>query len=175
MAKAMVKCLYCGEMFDRNDPNIKFIKPTQRRYAHLHCAQQHDANMTQEDKDKASLFKYIKDLLGSDYDYKKVEKQVAKYKNEENYTYSGMEKTLRYFYDVKGNSTEGANGGVGIIPYIYKEAYQYFYKLHLAQVANHNIINYQPTVKKITIVSPRTTQRPPRLFNIDREEEDGKS
>ena len=41
-------------------------------------------------------------------------------------TYSGMTGTLVYFYDIKGNSIEKANDGIGIIPWTYEEAKKYF-------------------------------------------------
>lgn len=31
-----------------------------------------------------------------------------------------------YFFDIKQNSIEKANNGIGIVPYIYEEANQYF-------------------------------------------------
>ena len=34
--------------------------------------------------------------------------------------------TLRYFYDVKKGDKEKANGGIGIIPFIYKDAENYW-------------------------------------------------
>ena len=69
MAKAMVKCPYCGKSFDRLDPMIKFIK-VGRRYAHVKCYNEHEASMTQEEKDLRDLYAYIKDLLGVEYNFK---------------------------------------------------------------------------------------------------------
>lgn len=51
------------------------------------------------------------------------------YIREYQYTYSGMLKALVYFYEVKGNNKNKANGGIGIIPFIYKDAYNYYYNL----------------------------------------------
>ena len=169
MAKALVKCLYCGETFDRNDSSIEWVKPTARRYAHKACADKHDKNMSQDEKDEASLYKYIKELLGNSYEYMRVKKQVEKYRKEYHYSFSGIEKTLRFFYEIKGNSIDKANGGIGIVPYVYNQAYDYFYKLYLAQNANRDVVNYKPKVETIIIKSPRTTHRQPRLFDIDKE------
>ena len=49
-----------------------------------------------------------------------------------------MLKTLIYWYEIKGNSTEKANGGIGIIPYVYKDASEYYYSIYLAQIANRD-------------------------------------
>ena len=51
---------------------------------------------------------------------------MESYKKEKEYSYSGMRKTLKYFFEVRGNSIEKANGGIGIIPYVYDEAYIYW-------------------------------------------------
>ena len=50
MAKHMVKCLYCGQMFDANTE--PFVKPNARRYAHVACARTEEETQTQEEKDK---------------------------------------------------------------------------------------------------------------------------
>ena len=49
-----------------------------------------------------------------------------------------MLKALIYFYEVKGNSVEKANGGIGIIPWIYKDAYNYYYDLWMIKQRNKN-------------------------------------
>ena len=85
-----------------------------------------------------------------------------------------MLKTLIYWYEVKGNSTEKANGGIGIIPFVYKQACDYYYSLYLAISANENkdISEYKPIVREIVIESPRAFVKKPRLFNLDDAEGD---
>lgn len=41
-------------------------------------------------------------------------------------TYKGIYLSLKYWYDVKKNGIERSNGGIGIVPYIYKEASAYW-------------------------------------------------
>ena len=60
--KHMVKCLYCGQMFDASIES--FVKPNPRRYAHTTCANTVEENQTQEEKDKQELENYIKELFG---------------------------------------------------------------------------------------------------------------
>lgn len=174
MAKAMVKCPYCEERFDRNDPSILFVK-LGRRYAHKSCYEKHEATMSQEEKDLRDLYEYIKTLLGTDYNFKKVERQIKEYKgykdgNDMPYTYSGMLASLRWFYEIKGNSKEAANGGIGIIPYIYNDAKKYYYNLFLAQKKNENIKKYVVTTEEITITSPIMIQPKPKLWFQDEED-----
>ena len=104
----------------------------------------------------------------------KIKKQIANFKKEYNYTYSGMLKTLIWWFDVKKNSIEKANGGIGIVPFVYQEAWNYYYTLYLAEVANsiEDIENYTIKTQEITIPSPRIEVTPPKLFNMDKWEEE---
>ena len=169
MAKAIVKCLYCGEQFDRNDPSNHFIK-VGRRYAHQKCAEEYNNSLTQEQKDLKDLIDYIKILLKEDYNFMKVKKQIEDYHKKYDYSYSGMLRSLKWFYEIKNNSIDKANGGIGIIPFIYNDAYKYYYNIYLAQQKNKDIENYHTRITEITIQSPRMYVRPPQLFNLDQEE-----
>ena len=168
----MVKCTVCGKQFDRD--KIQAVKSGARRYAHYSCLPEGElvplANPI--DEDLVKLESYIENLLGEDYNPARVKKQIKDYKNEYNYTYSGMLKTLIWFYEIKGNSKEKANGGIGIIPFVYKDACNYYYSLYLAQIANESISeeSYKPTVREIEISSPEVYRRPQKLFNVEEEE-----
>ena len=104
-------------------------------------------------EDLLKLEAYIEDLLGKDYNHAKVKKQIKDFKNDYDYSYSGMLKTLVWFYDIKGNPKEKANGGIGIIPFVYKDALNYYYSLYLAQIANEKVGSYKLEVKEIEIES----------------------
>lgn len=168
MAKCMVKCPYCGQRFDRNNPDIKWIK-IGRRYAHEKCYNEYQASLTQEEKDLNALIEYIKNLLGDDYVFMKVKKQIQQYHKDYKFTYSGMLSSLKYFYEVKGNSIDKANGGIGIIPYIYKDAYNYYFAIYQAQQKNKNVSDYKVKVQEITIPSPRMFVPKPHLWFEDEE------
>ena len=170
----MVKCPYCNETFDRNDPAIKFVK-LGRRYAHQSCHIKHEASMTQEEKDLRDLYEYIKLLFGVDYNFKKVERQIKEYKqykdgNDLPYTYSGMLASLRWFYEIKGNNKDAANGGIGIIPYIYNDAKKYYYNIYLAKEKNKEVKDYKVQVEEITITPPKIIESKPKLWFEDEED-----
>lgn len=155
MAKHIVKCLYCGETFDAS--TTPFVKPRSNRYAHIACAEKAEQQKTQEEKDKEILEKYIKELFGISSIPVKIRKQIQIYRDENNYTYSGMYKTLKYFFEIKGNSIEKANGGIGIIPYIYEESFLYWRALWEAKQRNENIQieKYILPAKKVHIKQPK--------------------
>ena len=142
-------------VFDRD--KVPFKQISERRYAHLTCALAAENEKSQAEKDKEDLEKYIMELLGEEYISPRVRKQMNSYVDEYNFTYSGMKKALVYFYEVKGNDKSKAKGGIGIIPYVYRDAYNYYYSLWLANQKNeHKVItDYKPVVREVRIPPPQ--------------------
>lgn len=167
----IVTCVYCKKQFNRDkEPTVQV---SAKRYAHKECAESKVDNRPQEEKDLEALENYIKKLFEEDYVNARVRKQIKDYKSTYNYTYSGMLKTLIWWYEIKGNSTEKANGGIGIIPFIYKDAHDYYLSLYLAQLANEDKeINTESMIRNITILSPRTHVAAPRLFDLGDDEDE---
>ena len=96
MAKHMVKCPICNQMFDANTE--PYVMINSRRYAHESCFQSsHDQEMKIK-KDIATLEAYIKELFGYKTLPEKVNRQIKQYINEKNYSYSGIYKTLKYWF-----------------------------------------------------------------------------
>lgn len=175
MAKAMVKCFYCGQSFDRNSE--PFAKPKGNRYAHIACHEKAQANKTKEERDYEELIEYIKHLLGNTLN-PRVWKQLKEYgeakddQGKNMYSYSGIHKTLQWWYELKGNPIEKANGGIGIVPYVYDQACQYYYALYLAALSNadKDVAQCVTKVREFIISPPVIERRQPRLFNLDYEE-----
>lgn len=174
-----VKCAICGETFDRD--KIQAVKYGARRYAHLRCKPDGELVTVETDPEKIKeqqalndLEMYTKELLQDDYNPAKIRKQINEYHQKYGYSYDGMKKTLIYWYEIKGQSKEKANGGIGIIPFIFNDARNYYYSLYLAQMANKDVQpGYRPMVKEIEIISPRAEIKKLRLFNVTEDEEDG--
>lgn len=166
-----VKCLYCGQIFDRD--KVPFIQVSKRRYAHKECSISEDEKKLQENKDREELYDYIMKLFNISFVDPKIQKQIKKYIEENNYTYSGIKKALVYFFEIKGNSVEKANGGIGIVPYVYTQAYNYYYSLWLAQQKNEDKVvqEYIPKVKEIVIPIPEKNPRKRKLFSFLDDEE----
>ena len=168
----IVTCIYCKQRFDRD--KFPFIQVSARRYAHQECSLTEDQKKSKEEQDKEDLEQYIMQLFKVDYIDARIRKQIKQYREEYNYTYSGIRKALIYFYEVKGNSIEKANGGIGIVPYVYKDAYNYFYDLWLAKQKNKDVKAelYVPQVKEIVIKRPERKIKKRLLFTfLDEEQE----
>ena len=167
-----VKCIYCNQIFDRD--KIPNVQVSSRRYAHKECSISENNKLIQQEKDKEALNDYIKKLFKLDYVDARIQKQIKQYIEEYNYTYSGIHKALIYHFEIKGGSIDKANGGIGIVPYVYQAAYRYYYTLWEAQQKNQNIVinDYIPEVKEIIIPIPQRKVKKRKLFSfLDEEEE----
>lgn len=170
MAK-LVKCVYCQNHFDREKEETVSISA--RRYAHKSCHDAYGAKKTQEELDYEALENYIKKLFNEPFVSAQVKKQIKDYRSEYQYTYTGILKTLIYWYEVKGNSILDKNQyGIAIVPYIYKQASEYYYALFIAQQANSDkhIEDFIPQTKEVVISTPTTTVKPRRLFKFSEAE-----
>ena len=167
-----VTCVYCKQKFDRD--KLPFIQISAKRYAHQECSLTEDEKKNKEEQDKIDLENYIMSLFKTDYIDAKIRKQIKQYKEEYNYTYSGIRKALVYFFEIKGNSIEKANGGIGIVPYVYQQAYNYYLALWQAQQKNQDkiIVDYIPKVKEVIIQKPQRKIKKQNLFTfLDEEKE----
>lgn len=169
----IVTCVYCKQKFDRD--KHPFVQVAARRYAHSECLSAENQELPQEEIDKQNFEKYVMELLGETFINARVRKQMNQFIQEYNYSYSGMLKTLIYFYEVRGNPKSKANSGIGIVPFVYGEAYHYFHALWSAQQINldKDISRYIPKVKEVTIDPPQRNLRKKKLFSfLDEEETD---
>lgn len=170
-----VKCLYCGKKFDAkpNEEDIVWFKPRSNRYAHIECKEQQSEEDNAEAKAFDELYRYVKKEQGENFNFVQFQRVTDAWKKDYNYTYSGMLKSLLYFYEVKGNSKEKfKEGSIGIIPFCYVQAYNYYYGIYLAsQRAGTGTYNSEAK-REITIDAPAAKVKPPKLFNLDMEDED---
>jgi len=174
MAAHIVKCLYCGKQFDAQEDgkDIIWFKPRANRYAHIECGKQQEANKTQEEKDFDLLYNYVKKEQGNNFNFVRFKKTIEAWKKDYNFTYNGMYYTLIYFYEVKGNSKARLiKGSVGIIPFCYKEAENYYYNIYIAS-KRAGTGTYDASKKRFVEIEPPIARtKPPKLFNLDMEDD----
>lgn len=162
------KCAVCGQDFDRD--KIQAVKYGARRYAHYTCAPDKELVPLPPPKEKTEdqlILEYCSNLFGSSMNAAMIKRQIKIFVKDYGYTKSGILKTLQYWYDIKHNDISKSNGAIGIVPYVFNDAKQYYFQLFVAQESNKNIISYKPKIEDVTIPSPRMFVRPPRLFNME--------
>lgn len=164
-----VVCAYCKKPMSKKNEDCIMIG--NNKYVHKACQELEEKR---EKTDKEQLEDYIKDLFQISYIDPRVKGQIKKYIDEYNYTYSGIRKALIYHYEIKGGDKSKANGGIGIVPYVYQNAYEYHYNLWLAQQKNKDVevTLYAPKVKEIVIPRPQRKVKKRQLFTfLDEDEE----
>lgn len=151
----IVTCYYCNGRFDRDKE--PFVQVSARRYCHKRCApKEQQIVISQEEQDYNDLIKYIEQLFKAPV-LPNVIKQIKDYKQNYGYSYSGIKKTLYWFYELKRNSVKKANKMIGIVPYVYDQALDYYYHLYLGQIAAAEDSIPIPPTQKIIIQSPVCT------------------
>ena len=172
-----VTCIYCKKTFNKSQEEFKLF--SNGRYAHKNCF---DLEQSRELTDQEKLEKYIMKLFGTDYVYARIQRQIKDYVTNHGFTYSGIHKALIYYYEVKGNKfDEGkAQGGIGIVPFVYQHAYNYYYAIWEAQQKQQHIHDassleeYLPKVIEVHIPPPERQEKKRKLFTfLDEEEVNG--
>lgn len=163
-------CFWCHQAIYPNQPDVIAMPQLKDRYVHKKCNETHP----QDDKDEIML--YIIKLYGlkDDYILPKFMLQLSNFEKQYHFTYSGMLKALKYWYEVKKNPVN-KDFGLGIIPHIYKQAYDHYYALWLANEQNKgkDLNEYIPKDIVVTIKSPQRQIEKRPLFNfLDDEEEE---
>ena len=170
-----VKCVYCKKEFDRDKE--PFVALSARRFAHPECVKEEEKRQVQEEKDRIALENYIKNLFHIQEVDIRTKKLIETYRSDYKYTYSGILKTLIYWYEIKKNSIETSNGSIGIVPYIYQQSNNYYYGLWLAQQTNRGkkIEDYLPKDIGVVIQPPKRKVKKKSSFDFldDDEVEDG--
>jgi hypothetical protein len=166
--KTSTTCFWCHQAIYPGQADIIEMPQLKGRYVHKKCNEQHPAD------DKEELIVYLIKLydLKDDYVLPKFSLQLSDFEKQYNFTYSGMLKSLKYWYEIKKNPVN-KNYGLGIIPHIYKQAHDYYYALWMAQQQNKekNINDYIPKDIEIIIPPPKRQITKRKLFTFLDEEE----
>lgn len=111
-----VKCPECGSYNDKENT----VESNGRYYCPI-CYE----NKQKEANDYKQLIAYVCELYQIEAPTGWMLKQVKDFKEQFHYTYRGMKTTLNYFYEIEGNDPADSLG-VGIIPFVYDEAKQFY-------------------------------------------------
>ena len=173
MGKHLVKCAICGETFDLN--LVQGVKHGARRYSHATCEPDNKdlvplPSVEKVDDDLQKLKDYIKSKFKDKANWVLISKQIKTFKEDMNYTYSGMLKSLIYFFEIQHNGIDKTNGGIGIIPFVYQPARDYYYALWIAQQQNEDKV-IQVKEKEVVIKAPRKPSLFKKLFSLGEEDE----
>ncbi len=119
-------CRVCKQEVDKSKDD--WIMPSKNWYYHKTCyGKFKDGKEIKKDEDYTQLiFDYIARDLKVSYDYYKIKAQINNFMKN-GMTCKGILFTLKYYYDRNGKEYwDRGYGGIGIVPYYYKEATEYW-------------------------------------------------
>lgn len=110
-------------------------------------------------------------MFNVDYVSPRIQRQIKEYTNGAyKYTYSGILRTLKYFYEIKHNTIDPTMDTIGIVPWIYQEAYRYYYAIWAAKQINEGRTQVQQARVEVTIPSPERKPAKKKKFKFLDEE-----
>lgn len=146
----MAKCPECERNVDRNiEP---FVTHSKRHY-HEACYQQFQLRGQHRDE----LIRYICELYRIQTPNGFMLKQIKEFQDDYGYTLKGMELALRYFHDIEGNSVDAK--GIGIVPYIYEDARDYYRRMSDVKKASRNVVEMQEEKVEVVKFSNRNRRK----------------
>lgn len=187
MAKHLVKCRICGEVFDTN--TTPYVKENSRRYIHASCSDgKGEVIMPQpppppkpkpkskpKPKEKEvsirrQITDYVQSKLGksADINWVIISQQINNFIEKDNFTETGILKTLKYFCENKGGKLD-TKSGIAIVKYQYQEAYEYYKQLHELREETKNL-KLVIENKYFTIAPPHKKGVKRRFFNLEVDE-----
>ena len=135
-----IKCKSCGQLVDVD----KAIKIKERIYVcSTECKQKYNAKSvqpSQKNKDNLSELKsYIAKLYDGNVNWPLVMKQLKSMQEDYGYKNSGILYTLKYAHDIKEMQFNG--NAIGIVPYLYNEARNFYNQLETVKNSLDNVKN----------------------------------
>lgn len=132
MQKHIVKCRVCNVQFDTEAlPRDEWVMPSNRYYYHTKCYETWKKNKDDyryNSPDNEKWFEFLKEYLSKEVkapiNYAKLNNQWNSYLKK-SYTAKGIYLSMKYFFET-GRGEPSKTDGIGIIPYIYKDATIYW-------------------------------------------------
>lgn len=169
---SIVMCRVCREKFDK-DKTDDWIMPSNRYYYHKNCYEKWKSGSdASNDEDWVGLiYDFIARDLKVQYNFHMCESQRENFIKKHSYTNKGIYFALKYFYEVKHNNWDKGNGGIGIIPFIYKESCTYWAQKEKQQTGILKMIEQQikDRQEREPIVVRKTKQKKEKRgsYNLD--------
>jgi len=169
----MIKCSLCKQEIIGTD----YKKRGRGRY-HNSCYEKLILNAEDSNKKKAtsiknrekeSLNKYICTLFNIIEIPFIISKQIEDYIDQLHYTYSEIEKTLKYFYEISSNDIENYTMTIGIVPYIHDEAIEFFEGLKLTNENNKKFIIHEVNSNVKIKPQNRNIENDSKMLLLDKE------
>lgn len=153
------KCKWCGEWVDKS---LNDYSKTNVGYYHNQCYEQFELNK----QHMSELNSYISKIYNVEFPTGWMLKQIKEYKDNRKYTYKGMELTLRFICEVENKYLrEASDSGLGLIPYYYEKAKQYYINLYSVTKSAESVEIENKA--EIVYLKPPDNKKKNKLINIE--------
>ena len=168
-----VMCRECRKRFDKTklQENIDWVMPSKNYYYHKDCydlwvtKRKNKKDITEQKQDEEyirDIFDYLARDLKVSFDGEKVGSQIKNF-IKQGKNAKGILFSLIYFYDVQKGDWNNSKGGIGIVPYIYDDAREYWRSQRTKQYDILEQIEKQMRERReretITIKKKKTSKR----------------
>ena len=124
------KCPVCNENVTKDQVPKRYKGKTY----HIKCydvmiGKKYEEEIVQQADPLKELREFIVQLFEIERMTHLMEDQLVKYTREYGYTASGMLNALKYYFEICENELNDKVKGIGIIPFVYKEANEFFQNL----------------------------------------------
>ncbi len=145
----MAVCPYCKNYVSTKEAS----KTYKGKKYHADCFNKILDDLEEGDTEREKLNKYICEIFEIDRVSPLIDKQISEFTKINGYTISGIYNTLKYFFSIGERDVGEDVRGIGIVPYVYEEAKEYFETIKKA--TNHNK-NFVPVIteQRIQIRKP---------------------
>lgn len=155
MAQNIVKCSLCGNGVLKVD-------------AQRHKNKNYHAECLAQQIDKEDLTDYICRLFSLKAPGPRIYTQIKTFFDKyPNYTYKGIKQALVYFYEVQNKPIDKANQGIGIVPYVYDSAQEYYNNISMRQERVATALSSSLSVATEEIVVKKQEKKKKSLYNIE--------
>ena len=150
-------CKYCKQPFDIYREGYRKVG---RRYAHISC---YDSNFSADSEYLEEIYNYLRYDLKIDVDFPALCAQAERYVKNNGYTYEGIYKTLRYYYGLENGDPSKSMGRIGIVPFVYDKAMDYYKRIEDYQEEVRQVVEEQ-IEKEDTVVITKAEERKPKDY-----------
>lgn len=142
--RPIIQCRYCKVPIDR-DHQDDWVERSRGWTYHKDCYEKilaakqrvKEKGVSSGEEDEDTWLDSIYDLLKCDlkcqFDWRKIMSQWEHFLRRGTMTPKGIYFAVKYYYDIRHGDPKKSEGGIGIVPYIYEEAAQYWYDRNLQE------------------------------------------
>lgn len=152
---SIVKCSLCGNGVFKADAQ----RHKNKNY-HVECLEVQLA--------KEELVDYICRLFSLKAPGPRIYTQIKTFLDKyPNYTYKGIQQALVYFYEVQKKPIEKANQGIGIVPYVYDSAQEYYNNISMRQERVATELSSALSVVSKEIIVKKKEKKQKNLYDME--------